>query len=183
MLAKAALLVDPYDDASAKQEIIFGGYTPAVWFPEADNTREAADALRGLYRLAAFALTLPIVGLLGVPLLDGVIRLRRWFSAESLALAGVGAAFLVSTWNTFVRAGPVYYETVGMVLVLFTLGRWLESHARARTATLARSHLGSRRLALAHLLELISQPLRLRRALALKLVRPLQFGLCGAQLL
>ena len=105
------------------------------------ESEDAALALRGLYRLAAFAFSLPVIGLLGLPMLDGVVRLRRWFSAESLALSGVLAAFALSTWHTLLGdgRGEVYFETVGMVLVLFSLGRWLDSRGRARTAALLKS--------------------------------------------
>lgn len=98
----------------------------------AEMQGEAAEALRGLYRLGALALTVPVLGLLGLPLATAVIRLRRFLSAESLMLVGVGAAFLVSIWNTFAQRGDVYFETASMVLVLVTLGRWLESNAKAR---------------------------------------------------
>jgi len=99
---------------------------------EAEMDGDAAEALRGLYRLGALALTVPVFGLLGLPLAMAVIRLRRFLSAEGLMLIGVGSALLVSIWNTFMQRGDVYFETASMVLVLVTLGRWLESSAKAR---------------------------------------------------
>ena len=98
----------------------------------------AAVALQGLTRLGALVLSLPVLFLLGVPLVDAVVSLRRWLSADALILAGTAAAWCVSLWNTFTDGGKVYYETATMVLVLVTLGRWLEVRARER----ARERLG-----------------------------------------
>lgn len=96
----------------------------------ADVSSDAAQAMRGLYRLAALALTAPVVWILGVPLADAVVRMRRWLSAEALVVCGVAAAFGVSTWNAFSNRGEVYFETTAMVLVLVTLGRWIEARAK-----------------------------------------------------
>ncbi len=93
---------------------------------------EAGEALQGLTRLGALALSLPVLFLLGVPLVDAVVAMRRWLSADVLILAGTGAAWCVSLWNTFTDGPTVYYETATMVLVLVTLGRWLEVRARER---------------------------------------------------
>lgn len=98
----------------------------------ADVEGEAAEAMRGLYRLAALALTTPVVWLLGVPLAEAVWALRRWLSAEALVVSGVAAAFGLSVWNTFTDRGEVYFETTAMVLVLVTLGRWIEARAKER---------------------------------------------------
>ena len=93
---------------------------------------ETAAALAGLQRLAALALTVPVVWLLGVPLAEAVVRMRRPLSADALVLSGTLAAFSVSVWKTFAGGGAVYYETTAMVLVLFGLGRWLDVRARER---------------------------------------------------
>jgi len=93
---------------------------------------ETAEALSGLQRLAAMALTVPVVGLLGLPLAEAVVRLRRPLSADALVLCGTLAAFSLSVWKTFTGGGAVYFETTAMVLVLFGLGRWLDVRARER---------------------------------------------------
>ncbi|MCP3916481.1 MAG: cadmium-translocating P-type ATPase [bacterium] len=100
----------------------------------ADYSGEGAIAMRGIVRLAALALTVPVVGLVGVPLAEAVVLARRWLSAETLIVLGVAAAFFVSCWNTFFGGGEVYFETTAIVLVLVSLGRWLESKAK-RTAS------------------------------------------------
>ncbi len=103
-----------------------------AWAESAGAASEGAEAMRGLGRLGAGLLAVPIFLLLGMPLLRAVVELRRWFATESLILLGVTAAMGVSLWNTATDRGDVYYETATMVLVLVTLGRWLDSSAKTR---------------------------------------------------
>jgi len=100
---------------------------------------EAAQALTGLYRLGALALSLPVVYLLGLPLALAVWRGRRWLSADGLILIGTAAALAVSLWNTLIGSGAVYFETATMVLVLVGLGRWLDTRAKDRASAQLRS--------------------------------------------
>jgi Cu+-exporting ATPase len=97
---------------------------------------DASAALQGLYRLGAMALSFPILLLLGLPLADAVARARRWRSADALILLAVGSAWALSAWNTFTDsgAGRVYFDTASVVLVLVSLGRWLDARARTRAA-------------------------------------------------
>ena len=99
-----------------------------------ERANETAQAFYGLYRLGALLLCLPIVALLGVPLVSAVTHGRRWLSADGLVVLGVGAALTTSLWSTFGGAGEVYYETVSMVLVLVGLGRWLDARAKERAS-------------------------------------------------
>ncbi len=99
---------------------------------ESDFDSEAAQALQGLLRMAALGLSAPVMYLLGLPLGEAVVRMRRWLSADALILIGTGAAWGVSAWNTVFGGGHVYYETATMVLVLVSLGRWLDVRARER---------------------------------------------------
>lgn len=98
---------------------------------------EAARAFEGLYQGAAFLLTLPIVFLLGVPLVLATTRGSRWLTADGLVILGVGAALVTSIWNHLRGEGAVYFETASMVLVLVGLGRWLDVRAKER----ARGHI------------------------------------------
>ncbi len=93
---------------------------------------ETAQALTGLFRLGALAFSTPALALLGLPLLDAVVALRRWLSAEALILAGAASAWSVSVWNTFRGGGEVYFDTATMVVVLYSLGRWLDVRAREK---------------------------------------------------
>jgi Cu2+-exporting ATPase len=97
-----------------------------------DGDGETAQALTGLFRLGALAFSTPALLLLGVPLFDAVVALRRWLSAEALILAGAASAWSVSVWNTFRGGGEVYYDTATMVVVLYSLGRWLDVRAREK---------------------------------------------------
>lgn len=91
---------------------------------------ETSRALQGLARLGALALSVPVGLLLFVPLLHAVRESGRLFSSDSLILVGTSSAWLVSVWNTFTDGPHVYFETATMVLVLVTLGRWLDVRAR-----------------------------------------------------
>lgn len=100
---------------------------------------ETAQALTGVFRLGAFAFSTPALLLLGAPLFDAVVALRRWLSAEALVLVGAASAWGVSAWNTFHGGGEVYYDTATMVVVLYSLGRWLDVRARERATEELRS--------------------------------------------
>ena len=93
---------------------------------------EAENALKGLFRLGAFALSTVVILLLGLPLTQAVVALKRWFSTDSLVVAGALAAWAVSCWNTFEGGGDVYFDTATMVLVLYGAGRYLDTRARER---------------------------------------------------
>ena len=91
-----------------------------------------AQALAGIYRLGALAFSTPVIVLLGLPLADAVVQLRRWLSAEALILLGTLSAWGVSVWNTFRGGGDVYFDTATMVLLLYSVGRWLDVRAREK---------------------------------------------------
>ena len=91
-----------------------------------------AQALAGIYRLGALAFSTPVIVLLGLPLADAVVQLRRWLSAEALILLGTFSAWAVSVWNTFRGGGDVYFDTATMVLLLYSVGRWLDVRAREK---------------------------------------------------
>jgi len=112
----------------------------------AERASESAAALRGLSRLGALALSAPVLYLLGLPLLDAVVRMRRWLSADALILFGTAAAWTISAWNTMRGGGHVYFETATMVLVLVGLGRWLDVRARERARSELRAILPERTL-------------------------------------
>jgi P-type Cu2+ transporter len=111
----------------------------ALLDPGAEGAGETASALRGVLRLGAMAFAVPVFVLLGLPLWDAVVTLRRWLSSEALVLAGSSAALAASVWNTLRGGGEVWFDTATMVLLLYSLGRWLEVRARER----ARSELGA----------------------------------------
>lgn len=105
-------------------------FSLSLYGVEGEVAGETARAMQGLARMGALALSVPILLLLGVPLVDAVVSMRARLSAEVLVVVGIAAAWSVSVINTFTERGGVYFDTATMVLVLFTLGRWLDVRAR-----------------------------------------------------
>jgi len=118
-----------------------------------DGDGATAQALTGIFRLGALAFSTPALVLLGVPLFDAVVALRRWLSAEALILVGAASAWGVSTWNTFRGGGEVYYDTATMVVVLYSLGRWLDVRAREKATEELRSLAPERETPVARVLD------------------------------
>jgi heavy metal translocating P-type ATPase len=106
-------------------------YSDAVFSPE-----ETPDvvALRNLARYAVAAFTVPVMLLLGVPLLSGAWAdaRRGLVRMDGLIVLATVSAFALSLHHTLAGTGEVYYETATMTLLLVTFGRRLEAHARAR---------------------------------------------------
>ena len=123
---------------------LYADFIPGGDASELDSA--GAEALRGIYRVAALALATPVLHLIGLPLAESVVRTRRWLSADALIVTGAGAAYVLSVWKTFVGGGEVYFETATMVLVLVGLGRWLDARAKERAREdlrgLAEEHVG-----------------------------------------
>jgi P-type Cu2+ transporter len=55
-------------------------------------------------------------------------------TSSALIVLSVGAAYLYSAFAVLERGPHVYFDTAAMVLMLFTLGRYLEAAGRARAA-------------------------------------------------
>ena len=84
-------------------------------------------------RLLAMAFAAPVLVLLGWPILRAAVSGLRRGSANTDALIVLGtlAAYLLSAINTLRGEGAVYFETAAMLLVLVTLGRYLEARLKA----------------------------------------------------
>jgi len=78
-------------------------------------------------------LSTPVILLLGIPILrnslDSVSRYR--LNIDTLIVIGTFSAYAVSAMATFRSEQHVYFDTAVMILVLVTLGRYLEANARA----------------------------------------------------
>ncbi len=110
--------------------------TMALW-SYADQTETPFEtALRGFLRFGAMSFSLPVLLLLGRPLVSQALSgLRRGiFTTDLLLATGVLAAFAVSIIHTLRSSGHVYYEVGCVILVLVTLGRWLEAAGRSRAS-------------------------------------------------
>ena len=93
---------------------------------------EGLILVRSAGRLILPLFAVPVLLLLGVPMLRGAARDLRGGAVrlEGLVVLATIAAFGLSLWNTLQGTGEVYYETAAMVLVLVAFGRRLEARSR-----------------------------------------------------
>jgi Cu2+-exporting ATPase len=86
--------------------------------------------------LLLWGLATPAVLILGEPFLRETWSQARRGRLTSSALIVIGslAAYAYSTLAVFQRGGHLYFDTASMVLMLFTLGRYLEAAGRARAS-------------------------------------------------
>ena len=96
----------------------------------------------------SFALATPVMFILGWPFVKHALSETAMlsFSMDSLIALGAVSAYAVSTYATFTGNAQIYFDTATMILVLVTLGRFLEASAKARASE-----------ALEHLLDLAPQ--------------------------
>ncbi len=102
---------------------------------------EAAFALRDLLRSVCLLLTAPVLLLLGAPLVENAWHDLRHgiFGVDFLMLLGVAAAFGYSIFSLVTNGPHVYFEVACMVLVVLTLGRWLEATGKLKTTEALRA--------------------------------------------
>ena len=105
-----------------------------VWAPSGEHG-ELQTALFGVFRYLGMLFSLPVLFLLGEPILENVLQTARRgaITTDWLILLGVTAAFVYSAISTFRGTGHVYFEIGCMVLVFVTLGRWLEAVGKLKT--------------------------------------------------
>jgi Cu2+-exporting ATPase len=86
--------------------------------------------------LLLWGLATPAVLILGEPFLrETWSQARRGrLTSSALIVLGSFAAYAYSTLAVFQRGGHLYFDTASMVLMLFTLGRYLEAAGRARAS-------------------------------------------------
>jgi Cu2+-exporting ATPase len=79
-------------------------------------------------------LTTPVLVILGGPFLHGAWRatMSGRITSDTLIAIGALSAYGYSAFAVLAGRGGVYFDTVTMVLMLFTLGRYLEAIGRAR---------------------------------------------------
>ena len=78
----------------------------------------------------------PALIILGEPYLrETVVNARQGrLTSSALVVLGVTAAYAYSVFATIERSQEVYFDTATMVLMLFTLGSYIEAAGRARAA-------------------------------------------------
>lgn len=111
--------------------------TMALWAYVEETESAFQTALGHFLRYGAMAFAIPVLLLLGRPLMSHAWQglQRRQLSTDLLLTAGVLAAFAVSVVNTWRGSGHVYFEVGCVILVLVTLGRWLEAAGRLQATS------------------------------------------------
>jgi heavy metal translocating P-type ATPase len=113
-------------------------FTMALWstdvYGPGDGPSPLATTLVGLFRYLVLLFSLPVLGLLGLPLFEQAwSSLRRGvLSTEWLLASGVGASFAASMLSVVRGDGPIYFEVGCIILVMTALGRWLEATGRLK---------------------------------------------------
>ena len=113
-------------------------FTMVLWSPDlygGDANSPLSRQLQSLFRYLLALLAAPVLWLLGLPMLENAWENLKagQLSADWLLLLGIIAAYVYSLYSTWTEAGPVYFEVSCIVLVLVTLGRWLEATGKQRT--------------------------------------------------
>jgi heavy metal translocating P-type ATPase len=114
-------------------------FTMALWtigLPDAESAGRLSALYRDLFRYLALLFSLPVLFLLGQPLLEGALEgLRRGaFSTDVLLASGVFAAFVYSAASVAAGRGDIYFEVGCVILVMVMLGRWLEAAGKLKTS-------------------------------------------------
>ena len=115
-------------------------FTMALWTQELYDARAVgsgplAASLADLFRYLCLLLSLPVLWLLGEPLASSALASgkRDVAAADLLIVLGVAAAYVYSAVSVVRGAGHVYFEVGCAVLVMVTIGRWLEATGKLRT--------------------------------------------------
>jgi heavy metal translocating P-type ATPase len=113
-------------------------FTMALWasdmYRSDGNASALSVALEGLFRYIVMIFAIPVLILLGRPILENALAglWRGVFSTDLLLSAGVLAAFAYSAVSVFRGEGPIYFEVGCVVLAVVTLGRWIEATGKQR---------------------------------------------------
>ena len=80
------------------------------------------------------AATLLVLGLLGGPLAREALRQlwQRRITMESLFVVCLSGSFALSCVSLITGQGPVYFEVVSILLIVYSVGRAVTTHSRAR---------------------------------------------------
>ncbi|HZZ76887.1 MAG TPA: HAD-IC family P-type ATPase, partial [Gemmataceae bacterium] len=113
-------------------------FTMALWSSDVyeDESTTTAQLLSGIFRYLSMLFSFPVYYALGLPLLENAWdSLKRGIAnIDILLVIGVGASYAVSAFSVLRDDGPIYFEVGCTVLVLVTLGRWLEATCRSRAS-------------------------------------------------
>ena len=111
-------------------------FTMTMWSLDVYDVRRDPfqTQLFEVFRWLSMLFSLPVLLLLGVPLLQNAIISwrQRIFSTDLLIATGVIAAYGISAANVLRGAETVYFEVGATVLVMVTLGRWFEATGKQK---------------------------------------------------
>ncbi|WP_165220882.1 heavy metal translocating P-type ATPase [Aquisphaera insulae] len=116
-------------------------FTMALWTTDVyEGPGQASPllpAFHDLFRYVVLLFSLPVLYLLGLPLISNAWQsLRRGVaSTDALLSLGVIAAFATSFVSVLRGAGPIYLEVGCVILVMTALGRWLEAAGRLKAGS------------------------------------------------
>lgn len=93
------------------------------------------DRMRLILQVVAGIVATPVVFFSGKPFITGALAglKTKTFTMDFLICMGVGSAYCLSIYQTFM-GGEVFYDTAVMIVTLILLGRLLEDGARRKAA-------------------------------------------------
>lgn len=111
-------------------------WTRDVYGQTAASELRLDDPLASFLRYISLLLSVPVIGLLAGPLVANARQNagRGGAAVDLLLLVGIAAAFGYSAVAVFRESGHLYFEVACVVLVLVTLGRWLEAVGKLRAS-------------------------------------------------
>ncbi|MEZ6058661.1 MAG: cation-translocating P-type ATPase [Planctomycetaceae bacterium] len=94
-----------------------------------------AGSFVGLLKAACMLASVPVLILLGVPIAENALRTLRSgiLSTDLLLMTGVIVAYGFSVSSVLFDSGGLYFEVACMILVMVTLGRWLEATGKLKS--------------------------------------------------
>ena len=111
-------------------------FTMTMWSLDVYDVEPDAfqQKLFEVFRWLSMLFALPVLLLLGVPLLQNALESwhRRVYSTDLLIGLAVIAAYVTSVVNVIRESGTIYFEVGATVLVMITLGRWIEAAGKQK---------------------------------------------------
>jgi heavy metal translocating P-type ATPase len=113
-------------------------WSQALYTQELAEPGPFATSLWQLFRYLGLLFSIPVLFLLGGPIVENVVAAvrRGTVVTDVLILVGVAAAYGYSVISVVRGTGHVYFEVACMVLVFMTLGRWLEANGRLKAGAI-----------------------------------------------
>ncbi|MCP4782832.1 MAG: cation-translocating P-type ATPase [Fuerstiella sp.] len=116
--------------------MILMAFTVTMWSLDAYDVQSETlqTTLSEVFRWGSMVFALPVLLLLGLPLLQNSVDSwrRNVYSTDLLIGLAVVSAYLTSVVNVVRESGAIYFEVGAMVLVMVTLGRWIEATGKQK---------------------------------------------------